>query len=233
MIKLYGFGKNLGLIDASPFVAKVHTFLKMANLQYETVSNPRNIGKSPKGKLPFIEDGDKTVGDSQLIIEYLTEKYAVDLDSHLSEQEKANAYLLGKSLDENLYWCLVWSRWQHEGTWQTVKNVFFKGLPFPISYIVPKILRKKVMKSLYAQGISRHSEQEIVEIAGHTFQALADLLADKPYFFGDKVSTFDATAYAFISSFNQATLENDINSKAKSFDNLQAYTDRIKQQYFD
>ncbi|MBL4773386.1 MAG: glutathione S-transferase C-terminal domain-containing protein, partial [Alcanivoracaceae bacterium] len=61
--------------------------------------------------------------------------------------------------------------------------------------------------------------------------ALSDFLDDKPYFFGDKISTFDATAYAFISSFTQSSLDNDINSKAKSFANLTAYTDLIKQQY--
>lgn len=232
MIQLYGFGRNLGLTDASPFVAKVHAFLKMADLDYETVSNPRNIGKSPKGKLPYIVDGKTTVGDSQLIIEYLTDKYNIELDSHLSSEQKASAYLIGKSLDENLYWCLVWSRWQHDTTWQVTKKAFFKGLPFPISAIIPNMLRKKVIKSLYAQGTGRHSETEIIAIADRSFQALSDLLADKSFFFGDKISGFDATAYAFISSFTQANLDNDINNKAKSHKNLVAYADRIKEEYF-
>ncbi|VAW41850.1 hypothetical protein MNBD_GAMMA01-1867, partial [hydrothermal vent metagenome] len=48
MIKLFGFGKNLGLIDASPFVAKVHLLLKIANLEYKTISSPKNLGKAPK-----------------------------------------------------------------------------------------------------------------------------------------------------------------------------------------
>ena len=233
MIKLFGFGKKFGLVDPSPFVSKIHAFLKIANLEYKAVASPKNLGKSPKGKLPFIMDGETSVGDSQEIIEYLNKKYNLDIDSHLSAAQKASAYLYTKSLDENLYWCIVWSRWQHEATWQTVKPAFFKGIPFPISYIVPKIIRKKVIKSIYAQGTGRHSEQEIIEIARKTFVALSDLLADKDYFFGDKVSTFDASAYAFISSFTQVELNNDINTAAKEFKNLVDYADRFKQQYFD
>ncbi len=232
MIKLYGFGKNLGLLDASPFVVKVHTFLKVAELDYETIASPHNIGKSPKGKLPFITDDDKTVSDSQDIIEYLSESYQVNLDKTLTEEQRATAYLLTKSLDENLYWCLVWSRWQEENTWKIVKNSFFKGLPFPISAIIPKILRKKVIKSLKAQGTGRHSEKEIIEIANKSFQALSALLGDKDYFFGPNITGFDITAYAFIASFTQAELENKINNIAKSYKNLVSYCDRINNIYF-
>jgi glutathione S-transferase len=232
MVKLYGFGKNLGLIDPSPFVSKVHTFLRMANIEYDTISNPRNIGKSPKNKLPFIEDGEKAIGDSQLIIDYLVSKHSIDLDAHLSKRDQALAYLLTKSLDENLYWCLVWSRWQHEATWQLTKKAFFKGIPFPLSYVIPNSLRKKVIKTLYAQGISRHSEAEIIAIAKKSFQALSDMLADKAYFFGDKACSFDATAFAFISSFTMAQLDNEINEVAKNFSNLVAYTDRMQVKYY-
>ncbi len=238
MIKLFGFGKNLGLIDASPFVTKVHAFLKMSGIQYTTIKGQQNLGKSPKNKLPFIEHvndegGIDRMGDSRLIVEYLTQKYSLQLDSHLSPEDKANAYLIEKSLDENLYWCLVWSRWIHDDSWAVVKPAFFKGIPFPLSAVVPNILRKKVKKSLHAQGMGRHSESEIINIADQSFKALSVLLGDKPYFYGNKVSTFDATAYAFISSFTQAKLDNEINKTAKSYANLVAYADRIKQQYFE
>jgi glutathione S-transferase len=232
MIKLFVFGKKFGLVDPSPFVSKVHAFLKIAGLEYKVIASPKNLGKAPKGKLPFIIDGETAIGDSQDIIEYLKKKYKLDMDSHLNAEQKASAYLYTKSLDENLYWCMVWSRWQHEATWQIVKPMFFKGIPFPLSYVVPKIIRKKVIKSINAQGTGRHSEQEIIEIARKTFAALSDILADKTYFFGDKVSTFDATAYAFISSFTQADLDNDINTMTKTFKNLVAFADRFKQQYF-
>jgi glutathione S-transferase len=231
MIKLYGFGKNLGLVDASPFVAKVYAFLKINKLPFERINSPKNIGQSPKGKLPFIDDDGDVICDSQDIINHLTRKYNLALDAHLSTQQKATAYLLTKSLDENLYWTLVWSRWQHEATWKIVKKVFFKGIPFPLSAIVPHVLRKKVIKTLKAQGTGRHSEAEIIEIAKKSFAALSDLLGENSYFFGNKVSTFDATAFAFISSFTQANIDNEINKTAKQFKNLVTYANKIKEEF--
>lgn len=137
MIELYGFGKNIGLLDGSPFVMKIHTFLKVAGLDYKSIGNPLNVRKSPKGKLPYIKDDGQTVSDSQFIIEYLSEKYNIDLNSHLSEAQKANAYLLTKSLDESLYWCIVWSRWQHNKTWNTVKKDFSKDCLFRFRRLFP------------------------------------------------------------------------------------------------
>jgi len=92
MIKLFGFGRNLGLIDASPFVTKVHAFLRFNQLEYKTISSPKNLGRSPKNKLPFIVEGDKTIGDSQLIIEYLTQQHHIEIDAHLTDKQKASAY---------------------------------------------------------------------------------------------------------------------------------------------
>lgn len=233
MIKLFGFGRNLGLIDASPFVTKVHAFLRMSGIQYTTIKGQQNLGKSPKNKLPFIEYGNDKIGDSRSIVEFLTQKHSLQLDSHLSPEDKASAYLIEKSLDENLYWCLVWSRWVHDDSWKVVKPAFFKGIPFPLSAVIPNIFRKKVKKSLYAQGMGRHSESEIIDIANQSFNALSVLLGDKAFFYGSKISTFDATAYAFISSFTHAKLDNEMNKKAKSYINLVAYADRVKQQYFE
>ncbi len=232
MIKLYGLGEKFGVIDASPFVTKVHTFLRFADIQYNTINQLKNYQKAPKGKLPYIIDEGVLIADSQFIIEHLINKYHINLDSHLSLQQKAQAYLLGKSLDENLYWSLYWSRWQHEETWQLVKKAYFENIPFPLNKIIPYMLRKKAIKAIHAQGLGRHTDKEIHDITNQTFQALSHTLGEQQYFFGDKISVFDATAYAFISAFNQSTIDNSMNRNAKTYKNLQVYTDHIKKHFF-
>jgi len=232
MIKLFGFGKKLGLLDPSPFVMKVHVFLRMANIEYKSIASLKNLRNSPKGKLPYIEDGDKTICDSQAIIDYLKEKYASNIDSHLSQQDKATSYLIGNSLDKGLYWCLLWGRWQYEPTWEIIKREFFKKLPFPFSAFMPNMIRKKAIKALKTQGTGKHSDEEIIAMADRSFQALSGLLTDKPYFFGDQVSSFDATAYAFIDTCTQSILDTAINTKAKSYKNLVDYAARMKQEFF-
>lgn len=61
MITLYGFGTGFGLPEISPFVTKTEVQLKMAGLPYrkERAMPPA----SPKGQLPFIDDGGEAVAD--------------------------------------------------------------------------------------------------------------------------------------------------------------------------
>ena len=49
--------------------------------------------RSPPKKLPFIEDDENKIADSQFIIDYLEEKYGNRLDGHLSDDQKALASL--------------------------------------------------------------------------------------------------------------------------------------------
>src|SRR5580704_7211490 len=65
MVTLFGFGPAFGLPDPSPFVMKTDIQLKMAGVPYrfERAAPPA----APKGKIPFIEDGDARIGDSTFI----------------------------------------------------------------------------------------------------------------------------------------------------------------------
>lgn len=236
MISLYGFGANLGVTDPSPFVVKVETFLKMASLPYQRVDRGSNLKKSPKGKLPFISIKDanqeQVIADSQHIIEQLTDKYNVTLDEHLTEEQKAQAYLMTKSLDENLYWCLVYSRWVQQDTWPHVKQAFFGKFPSYLRWFVPNLVRKSVIKTLNGQGLGRHSEDEILAITDKSLQALSHVLGAKDYFFGEQVCSFDATAYALLCQFFSVNYQDKFNQKAKNYPNLIQYCQRIEQQYF-
>lgn len=232
MIKLYSFGSGFGVADPSPFVLKVDVYMRMANIQFENVPDVSNMRKAPKGKLPYIVDGDTTLADSQFIISYLQNKYKVDLDSSLSAEQKNIAYLTGKSLDENLYWCLVYSRWAKDDTWSHVKKAFFGSMPFPLKFIIPPLARKGIISALQQQGIGRHTDEEIKTIAQETFQALSGILGDKTYFFGESPCTFDATAFAFLSEFISVTLSNQINDLARGYSNLVDYCNNMRAQYY-
>lgn len=232
MIKLYSFGSSFDMEDPSPFVLKVDAYMRMANIEYENIPDVNNLRKAPKGKLPFITEGETTIADSQFIIAYLQEKYKVELDSGLSAKQKSIAYLMGKALDEDLYWCLVHSRWARDDTWPLIKKAFFGSMPFPLKFIVPVIARKGVMSALQKQGLGRHSDKEINIIAEKTFQSLSEILADKTYFFADSPCTFDATAFGLLSQFINVTMDNEMNDLARSYSNLVAYCNAIRDKYY-
>ncbi|EPJ43442.1 MAG: hypothetical protein OFPI_43020 [Osedax symbiont Rs2] len=232
MIKLYSFGENFSVIDPSPFVLKVDAYLRMANIEYETIASMANLKKAPKGKLPFIDDNGVIISDSQLIIEHLKQHSAQDLDRQLTAQQRAICYLVTKSLDENLYFILVYSRWCRDDSWPLIKQAFFGQMPFPIKQIVPNILRKKVIKGLHGQGLGRHSNSEIQQMLKQNLQSLSDLLADKQYFIADKPCSLDASAFAFLAAFILVDLDNPYNQIARQYSNLVDYCNSIQQRYY-
>ncbi|MDD5580464.1 MAG: glutathione S-transferase family protein [Methylobacter sp.] len=233
MIKLYKFGSIDDVCDASPFCVKVEAYLRLAKLPYEALSGTHYLRKAPKGKLPYIEDNGKIIADSSFILEYLKETYGDTLDAELSDADKAIAHAFIKMIDENMYWILVHARWKLDHNSEALKKLFFGGIPFPLNKIVVFIMRKNVIKKLYAQGIGRHSDEEIVEIGNRDLKALADFLDGKPYFFGDQPTTLDAVAYGMlVQMIRMASFTAPIFDKAKSYKNLVEFTDRFHENYF-
>src|SRR6516165_9988234 len=115
IIKLYGFSPAWSLPDCSPFVMKIDCYLRMTRLQYELVhwQSLRDMQRAPKGKLPWIEDGEKKIADSDFIISYLQKTYGDRLEENsLSPSDRAAAlsmrrpYFMGRvptSLDAAMY----------------------------------------------------------------------------------------------------------------------------------
>lgn len=217
--------------DASPFVVKVDTYLRMSGLEYEYLGGMQNLKKAPKGKLPLLEDEGRIIPDSEIIIDYLKNEKGADLDSWLSDEQRAMAHLITKSLDENLYWCLVYSRWVNQDTWLKLKDNFFADMSFPLKQILPPLLRSGVKSSIKKQGMGRHSEEEILAIANKSFASLEAMLGDKEYFFGDQPSSLDATVYGHVACFVSSQLENRFNQDARKYSKLVGFCDRIASNY--
>ena len=232
MIKLYSFGSAFNLVDPSPFVTKIDLYLRANNIDFESIPSADNLQKAPKGKLPFIDDDGLIIADSSFIVKHLEQYHNANIDQWLNAKQKATAYLISKSLEENLYWCIVHSRWVDDLSWPTVKANFFGHMPFPLNKIIPIIARRNVIKNITGHGMGKHSNGEIMTIAQKSLESLSLLLGKKPFIFGPQISSLDITAYAMISSFTQATIDNPMNDMAKKYHNLVAYAQRIQQEYY-
>ncbi len=232
MIKVYGFGPNMGVPDPSPFVLKVLAYLKFAGIEHELVGGIGNLQKAPRGKLPFIDDNGEKVSDSSLILQYLAEQYAVDLDKGLSEEQRANAFMYSKVLDECYYWCVLYCRWQSDDNWPMMKSRFFKSLPPVVRNIAPNLVRRNTKKSLHAQGMGRLTQDEVLELSNQVLHSLSVLLGDKPYFFGREPASFDAIAYGHLAGMILSEFIGPFVDQAKSYDNLVAYCQRIQAEFF-
>jgi glutathione S-transferase len=225
MITLYTFGPAFGLPDASPFVTKAETLLKMAGLPHRT--DTEGFSNAPKRKLPYIDDEGKRIADSTFIRWHIEKKYRFDFDRGLTPEQRATAWAFGKMAEDNLYWALVHARWTSDANFYKGPAQFFRKVPAPLRPVVMALVRRKVRKSLYAQGMARHSSEEIATLATRSIDSIADFLADKTFFMGSEPVGVDATIFAFLAGTLCPVFDTPIRTAAERRDNLKHYVARM------
>lgn len=230
MITLYSFGPAFGLPDPSPFVMKVETLLRMANLPYCT--DTTGFAKAPKGKLPYIDDEGVVVPDSTFIRWHIEKKYRIDFDLGLDAAQKATAWAFEKMAEDHLYWAGAHDRWMIDENFRRGPVRFFDKVPAPFRPVVTAIVRRKLRATLHGQGLGRHTPDQILALATRSIGAMADFLGDKPFFMGSEPAGIDATMFAFACAVLCPHFESRIRSAAERHDNLRRYVGRMTARYY-
>lgn len=231
MIQLYQFHPLWNLPNVSPFCMKLETYLRMTKIPHEVIcaNDPR---KAPKGKFPYIVDNGKKIADSGLIIDYLKQTYGDSLDVHLTPIQKALAIAIERMLEEHAYWTIVYTRWVVPAGWEITEKDFFGRMPFLLRLFVPNMVRKMMIKDLRAQGVGRHTPDEIYQLGKADVKALAELLGDQKFFFGEQPTSIDACVYAFAANSVQTPIRSPIQDYARSQPNLIAYCTRMHDMFY-
>ncbi|MEZ4383573.1 MAG: glutathione S-transferase family protein [Nannocystaceae bacterium] len=231
-IQVYSFGPAWGIPvpTPSPFGLKLVTWLRMVDVPF-AMHVENNPAKGPKNKCPWIVvDGEK-IGDSELIMSRLRAEAGVDLDAGLSAEQKAIALSVRRMLDEHYH-----QVWEHqlfidEGGWEQGK-VFFDQIPAPMNRLVRTLARRDLRKQLYARGVGRHSNAEIVQMGVDDLDAVDALLGDKEFLFGDAPSEIDATIFAFLALTYYVPCPSPLWAHMRARPRLTAYCDRMLARYF-
>ena len=229
IVKLVQFPAIFGLPNASPYCMKVETFMRIAGIPYETIEEV-NPSKGPKGKLPYIIHKGKEIPDSSFILEYLSSEFNIDLDSHLSIQEKAVSHSFQRLFEESLVWVMAYNRMTDN--WPVIESAWFGFLPPVLKMFLPSMIKQQFKSKLQAQGMGRHSKNEIYHYGMKDLRAIVDQLGAKPFLMGDRVSLVDTTAYAFIASLLIEEFTSPLDELSKMAENLRAYRDRMQNLYF-
>ena len=226
MITLYGFGPLFGLPDPSPFVLKTLTQLKMSGLPFRL--ERARPADSPKGKIPFIRDGERVLGDSVFILDHLKRAYDVDLDAHLTQRQLSLAWSLERMLEDHLYWAIVHARWAIDDNFERGPAQFFAGAPEGAKQAGQAGMRGV----LHGQGFGRHSEAEIADLAERDFAAAAELLGEGPFLFGEAPCSVDATLFAFTAAAATPFFDSAIRVAAERHANLVDLQWRMMDRYY-
>lgn len=235
-IRLHKFGDAWGLPDGSPFCLKLESFLREADIAYEVVPFDfrRSFRKAPKGKLPFIEDVDGTVvGDFTLIIARLSRRCGIDLDAGLDPRQRACSHAFRRMLDEHLYWVTVYSRWMEAAGWKTVRETFFTSMPALLRPVATTFAHRQVAAALHAQGLGRHSREDIYAAGVKDVMALSALLGDDAHFFAaDRPTLLDLWTYAFVAQIIVPPIPSPLQDATRTLANLVAHRERLHARLF-
>jgi glutathione S-transferase len=230
VITLYNFGPAFGLPDPSPFVMKVEILLKMAKLSYRTDNG--GFSKAPKGKLPYIDDDGTIITDSTFIRWHIETKYRIDFDHGLDAGERAIAWAFEKMAEDHLYWAAVYERWIIDENFRKGPRQFFNRVPLPLRPVVTALVRRNLRARLRGQGLGRHSYDEIVVLGTRSINAIADFLADKPYFMGNEPSGSDAVIFAFAAGLLCPLFDSALRRAAEKRENLRRYVGRMTARFY-
>ena len=231
MIKLHQFPAAFGVPNASIFCMKVETYLRMAGLEYETVT-VLDPSKTPKGKAPFLEDKGNIIADSHFIVEYLQKEYGDPLGEGLDDATRARHNVLRHMIEEHLYFALVHECWIVPENAEIMKDTFFAPVPKLIRNLVFAKAQKNLSKALYRQGMGRHSRDDIVTLAKDDINDMALWLGDSLFYGGEIPREIDCVTYAAATNLLKVPGTSPVFDHARTHDNLKTYVARMDQRVF-
>ncbi|CCD85998.1 conserved protein of unknown function [Bradyrhizobium sp. ORS 285] len=230
MITLFGLGSGFGLPEISPFVTKTEVQLKMAGLAYR--KQRAMPPASPKGQLPFIDDGGALIADSTFIRAHIERKYGFDFDAGLDVRARAQAWAFERMIEHHLYFALVGARWVDPVNFAKGPAHFFDGVPADRREKLREDAQFRVAENYLISGLGRHAPDEDIDLAARSLRALSVQLGERPYLMGDRPCGTDATAFAVIAGILTPFFDSELRRRTESFGNLVTYVDRLMATYF-
>jgi glutathione S-transferase len=203
----------------------------MTGIEHESLTSSTPFG-GPKKKAPWIEYKGKKLGDSTLIIDFLKQEFGKDPDANLDAGQRATIVAIQRLIEENLYWALVYDRWVREENWPRLKSTVLGDIPAPVRALLAPYARYAVKKQLAGHGMGLHSPEEIDAIAKKDIDALAALLGEGPWYFGDQPTMADATVYSLLANILFVEFESPMKDMIRAYPTLTAMLERFRARFY-
>ncbi|KAI9202560.1 uncharacterized protein BJ171DRAFT_177122 [Polychytrium aggregatum] len=214
VMTLYSWPSAFNLPSLDPFCLSLITYLTLCargspHWQIQPSSTPQ---LSPNGAFPMLLAGAEPIAGTSNILAFLKKRDGADLDTHLTESQRAQATALICLIEENLNNALLYTWWlESENFVKSTRPKFSKALGFISRYYVPNQLREKARFRLKGTRTIESDGKEVPEVyleARDIYKELAKMLGDKPFFFGDRPTSLDAVAYGHLALHTYPSLAN-------------------------
>ncbi len=230
MITLYGTGPMLGLPHASPFAIKAELLLKLSGLPY-TVARA-DLRKAPRGKMPWIVDGDEIVPDSRLIKAHLETRHGIDFTGDYAPRALGYGLAIERMLEDHLYFFSIANRWLEPDNFDRGPRQFFDAAPALIRPLIIRMVLRKVRKQVEMQGTGKLLPDERLALVRRALDAFEAMIAGQVYLLGGRVCGFDATAYAFLATVFAPGFRSEYGDYLRRKPETLAYIERMHAEFF-
>ena len=232
VVRVYGLPPLWGCPSPSPFVIKVLTWLRIADVPNELV-HLTWFPRSKSGKIPYIDRPDGSVlSDSQRIIETLSAERGIDVGKDLSDAQRATSHLVRRTLEESAYFCGLYERFATPEGFAQVRVGYFRHFPWPIRVIAPLMVRRASLRNLWGQGMGRRPRAEVAQMARADIRAISGTLGSQRFMLGDEPHSVDASAFAFLWAMSSVPFESALRSEIEAHENLRTYVTTCRAKWF-
>ena len=149
-IVLHLFPRAYNCPPGSPFVLKLETFLRIAEIPY--VTGFERLFSKVAGKTPWITFNGEDIADSQLSIKFLTRKLGKDMNKGLTQEQKAYRHSIRIMLESHFALCFGMDRYVYSN------QDFFKWFFIPAPSFVQPLF---VFTNLCLENWSLHWHQRV------------------------------------------------------------------------
>nr|XP_011456794.2 failed axon connections homolog [Crassostrea gigas] len=210
----------------TPFAVKLETYLRMTKVpflnEHDSLAN-----RSSKGKLTWIEYNGQEVADSEFCIQFINKTFCIDLDKSFSDEEITAGRAIQRMVDEHLYWTIALVRWVFDP-----KHGIDVGRQLGVSRFKSLRLKNLVKKLSYAQGVGRHTEEEVLHVMDEDLQALSKFLGKKKFMLGEQASQTDCAVFGMLSQIHWQACGGASEKLYKKYPNLIAYCEEMKAEFW-
>jgi glutathione S-transferase len=224
MLTLYSYPDLFGVADNNPYGLKVYAFLKLCKLAFRH-EHILDAAKAPRGQLPYLLDGETTIGDSDAIIAHLIARDRLLIDDGLTARERGMDHLIRRMLDD-LYWVMSYSRWKDPRFWPLFRDALLRTHP-AITEAALETAREYNFKRYHYQGIGRYEPEAVYARGIADLRVLADLVPESGFLFGAKPCSCDAGIYGFTANIYFYEIDTPLKEFLMSRPNLAAHCQAV------
>jgi glutathione S-transferase len=162
---------------------------------------------------------------------HLVKTRGKDTEARHNHSQRSIALLVQRTLEEHYAFILAYTHLVREEGLQHTR-ARFDSVPAIARPLVSSLVRSRIKKILWQQGILRHSHEDIVESALRDWRAVRAVMCEGPFFFGADPTGVDAIVFGALATSVLTPIESPIRDFLRSQPALVSYAERMRARFF-